>query len=86
MADREFYVSSKSTVGDGATTSTDQTKLSTKALAGGAVEKEVNGVVGVHQQFGGSQRQTHAARRHRSVGSPRRSGRPNKVLDKCREP
>ena len=28
-------------------------ELSTEALAGGTVEKEVDGVVGVHEQFGG---------------------------------
>jgi len=63
-------------------TSTQQTQLTTESLSGGAVQEEVDGMVGVHQQLGGCQRQADATRRDRSGVVPFRAGRPDKMMDK----
>ena len=63
-------------------TSTQQTQLTTESLSGGAIQEEVDGMVGVHQQFGGCQRQADATRRDRSGVVPFRAGRPDKMMDK----
>ena len=62
-------------------TSTQLAELSPEALSGGAVEEEVDGVVGVHHQLGGGQSQAHVARRHRGRRRPSVVRRPHKMLD-----
>jgi len=79
--EREFHRSPRSIAVDAAAISTQQAELATEALSGGAVEEEVDGVVGVHEQFGGGQGEADTAGGDGGGGGPRFDRRPNEVLD-----